>query len=154
MQSLVLTDIVSGWTECLALALDPLRLLDEIRATQPVLADLASGRTAPISVRDRNADLAELRVQRSFWRVISLDDCISQAFLLCLCEDRDKRAGAPELPALSAIDNNQPFTGRTLVHVEGHAMPDEHRHRAVLKPNQPRLCCATLCGRQGMRAVT
>ena len=38
-------------------ALDPLRLLDEIRATQQVLADLASGRTVPVSVRDRDAEL-------------------------------------------------------------------------------------------------
>jgi hypothetical protein len=38
-------------------ALDPLRLLDEIRATQQVLADLAGGRTVPVSVRDRDAEL-------------------------------------------------------------------------------------------------
>lgn len=38
-------------------ALDPLRLLDEIRATQQILADLASGRTVPASVKDRDAEL-------------------------------------------------------------------------------------------------
>jgi hypothetical protein len=38
--------------------LDPLRLLDEIRAAQQVLADLASGRTVPAAMDDRDAELA------------------------------------------------------------------------------------------------
>jgi hypothetical protein len=50
-------------------ALDPLRLLDEIRATQQVLADLASGRTVPVSARDRDAELDRfLRSLSTAWQ--------------------------------------------------------------------------------------